>query len=238
MKFLDFDVESNLLENKSIIGVDEVGVGDYFGPLCACAVFIDAKNISKVAQLGIKDSKKISDKKIKELAAKLKNSKLISYSLAHLNPSGYNKLNKNYNAHILKMFVHLKAINSLSAKLKNDKYDYILIDKYASAENMLKYYNELVLSNNWANFKEINEDVLIANKAETYSISVAAASILARDQFLTLIVKMNEEYNTIFPLGAGQKVSEFAKDFFAKHNYSEDVILNTCKKSFKMKILE
>ncbi|EIN14993.1 Ribonuclease HII [Mycoplasmopsis agalactiae 14628] len=237
MKFFDFVLESNLLENKSIIGVDEVGVGDYFGPLCACAVFIDAKNVAKVAQLGIKDSKKLSDKKIKELALKLKNSKLISYSLAHLNPSGYNKLNKNYNANILKMFVHLKAINSLTAKLNNYKYDYIFIDKYASAENMLKYYNELVLINNWANFKEINGDVLIANKAESHSISVAAASILARDHFLTLIAKMNEEYNTIFPLGAGSKVSEFAKDFFAKHNYSDDVISNTCKKSFKMKIL-
>ncbi|TKA59108.1 Ribonuclease HII (RNase HII) [Mycoplasmopsis bovis 8790] len=237
MQFLDLDVESSLLVNKSIIGVDEVGVGDYFGPLCACAVFIDAKNVNKLAELGIKDSKKLSDKKIKELASKLKNSGLIHYSLAHLNPSGYNKLNKNYNAHILKMFVHLKAINSLSAKIENDKHDYILIDKYASAENMLKYYNELVISNNWANFKEINDDVLIANKAETYSISVAAASILARDQFLTLIAKMNDEYNTVFPLGAGSKVNQFAKDFFAKHNYDDDVIEKTCKKSFKMNIL-
>ncbi|AXJ68669.1 ribonuclease HIII [Mycoplasmopsis bovis] len=237
MQFLDLDVESSLLENKSIIGVDEVGVGDYFGPLCACAVFIDAQNVNKVAELGIKDSKKLSDKRIKELALKLKNSGLIHYSLAHLNPSGYNKLNKSYNANILKMFVHLKAINSVVFKLKNIKYDYIFIDKYASVDNMLKYYNELVINNNWANFQEINEDILIANKAESYSISVAAASILARDQFLTLVSKMNDEYNTVFPLGAGPKVNAFAKDFFAKHSYDEEVIKKTCKKSFKMNIL-
>lgn len=49
---------------------------------------------------------------------------------------------------------------------------------------------------------------------------------------------MNEEYNIIFFFGVGKKVSEFVKDFFVKYNYSEDVILNICKKSFKMKILE
>lgn len=79
------------------------------------------------------------------------------------------------------MFVYFKVINLLSVKLENDKYDYIFIDKYVLVENMLKYYNELVISNNWVNFKEINEDVLIVNNVELYSISVAAVFILVRD---------------------------------------------------------
>lgn len=79
------------------------------------------------------------------------------------------------------MFVYFKVINLLSVKLKNDKYDYIFIDKYVLVENMLKYYNELVISNNWVNFKEINEDVLIVNKVEIYSISVVVVFILVRD---------------------------------------------------------
>lgn len=79
------------------------------------------------------------------------------------------------------MFVYFKIINLLSVKLENDKYDYIFIDKYVLVENMLKYYNELVMSNNWVSFKEINEDVLIVNKVELYSISVVVVFILVRD---------------------------------------------------------
>lgn len=79
------------------------------------------------------------------------------------------------------MFVYFKVINLLSVKLENDKYDYIFIDKYVLVENMLKYYNELVISNNWVNFKEINEDVLIVNNVELYSISVVVVFILVRD---------------------------------------------------------
>lgn len=79
------------------------------------------------------------------------------------------------------MFVYFKVINLLSVKLENEKYDYIFIDKYVLVENMLKYYNELVISNNWVNFKEINEDVLIVNNVELYSISVVVVFILVRD---------------------------------------------------------
>ncbi|MBZ4203499.1 ribonuclease HIII [Mycoplasma tauri] len=231
MDFKDYD-PSLLLNEKNIIGVDESGVGDYFGPLCASAVFIPLQNIEKVEELGIKDSKLItSSKKIKELANKLKNSGLIKYAISHLSPAGFNKLNNSYNTNVLKMFVHLSAINKVSESI--DDIDYVFIDKYSNNNSIKKYYDTLIM-NNWANFKPIKCDVILANKAESLSVAVAAASILARDFLIKKMDQMNNQYNVVFPLGAGNNVKVFAFNFFKKHNFDKELINNTCKKSFKM----
>lgn len=231
MKFIDANQNFDLdLNNKLIIGVDESGVGDYFGPLCAAAVLIPLNNYQKVLNLGVTDSKKISNNKILEIAPKLK--KLVIYGLAHLNPSGYNKLIKTaYNANELKMFIHLKAINQVQVKT-NNLYDYVFIDQYSTTNSINGYYKKIIINNNWANLQEIKKDIILAQHAEEKNLAVAAASILARELYLVKMQEMNNLYNLEFPLGSSNKVKDFAKNLFTKiPNEKQKEI---CKLSFDM----
>lgn len=232
MSFIEYTIDFIELKNKNIIGIDEVGVGDYFGPLCSAAVYVPYENIKELEKIGgIGDSKKLSDTKILSLAKKIKESNLVKYSIFHLTPNGYNSLNKNYNANYLKMFTHLKAFS----KLSEIKVDYIFIDQYSTKNSILKYYNDFVFKNNWANLKEFNSDVLLANKAESLHISVAIASILARADFLEFMKNMNIKYNVQFPFGAGNNVKEFAEEFFNSVGNDENIKIHTSKQSFDMK---
>ncbi|WP_027120397.1 ribonuclease HIII [Mycoplasmopsis lipofaciens] len=231
MKFIEYNF-SIKLDDKNVIGVDEVGVGDYFGPLVSAAVFIPRENRQKLIDLGVKDSKKITDTKILEIAYKIK--QLTKYAIHHLSPKGYNVLNKSYNANYLKMFTHLSSISQLQKTLS--QIDFVFIDKYSNSKSIEKYFINLMKTNNWAKFPEIKGDILLAYKGESVSLEIACASILAREYFLNFMKKMNEQYNTIFPLGASNKVKEFAKTFFKNHpNIQKN---DVCKKSFKMDLEE
>lgn len=214
------------LKDKKIIGIDETGVGDYFGPIVSCAAFIPLKNIENVKALGIKDSKKISDKKILKISDEL--SKLVYYSIHHLSPQGYNSLNKIYNSNELKMFSHLNAIQKLQERLE---IDYIFIDQYSTLNSIEKYY-ETFMSKNWANLKPFKTKVLLSTKAEDIDLSVAVASVLARGYFLRYMRDMNEKYNIEFPLGAGKKVKEFVQEFNKKN--SIDTLNKVAKMHFKI----
>ena len=52
------------------IGCDEVGTGDYFGPLVVCCAYVPEELISKLQAMGIKDSKALEDPEICHLPNK------------------------------------------------------------------------------------------------------------------------------------------------------------------------
>jgi len=54
------------------IGSDESGKGDYFGPLVVAGVVVDDTIVPLLVELGVKDSKRLSDNSVKELAARIK----------------------------------------------------------------------------------------------------------------------------------------------------------------------
>ena len=54
-----------------ICGVDDAGRGSMLGPLVIAGILIDKKRIRKLSLLGVKDSKKLSPKKRKELYKKI-----------------------------------------------------------------------------------------------------------------------------------------------------------------------
>lgn len=228
MIFIDSNEKDlTFLNNKKVIGVDESGVGDYFGPLCAAAVYIPLQNRNKVLELGVKDSKKLTDKKILEIAPTLK--KLVLFSTNLLYPKGFNSLVKNnYNTNALKMFVHLKTINTLETKIKD--YDFVVIDQYSTQKSIEGYYS-LMFNKNWANFNEVKENIILIKKAENKCLEVAAASILARELFLLKMQEMNQKYEVVFPFGSSEKVKQFANTFF--ENKTEEME-NVCKMIFNM----
>ncbi|MEE3928379.1 ribonuclease HIII [Mycoplasmopsis ciconiae] len=230
MNFFEIDKSNyrNLYKHK-IIGVDEVGVGDYFAPLVACAVYIPPVSIQVLNQIGIKDSKKLSDKKIRELAKTIKEH--VWFSLNHLSAKGYNNLTANdkYNANELKFFLHTKCINDLENRINFELV--IVIDQYTTL-NSIKRYHQKIFNDNWAQLKEYKNDQYFINKAENYFLAVACASILARDFLLDYMDKISQKYNFNFPLGASAQVKEKVKEFASIHG--EKQLYEVCKKSFKI----
>lgn len=216
----------SLLNNKNIIGCDETGVGDYLTPLVAAAVYVDKDNIDKLVSLGVKDSKKISDEKIKEIFLNIKD--LIKFRVNHLTQKGYNNLNKYMNAHELKMFLHLKSITQLEKIDKVDE-DLILIDQFTNVNSVEKYYETLMLSK--LKTDEIQKEIILAEKAESIHVAVAAASIVARYYFLEMMQEQEEVCEMKFPLGTNEKVEQVAIDFCQK--FGRKALYEIAKISFK-----
>jgi len=180
------------------MGSDESGKGDYFGPLVVAACYVGRQNRDKVLALGVRDSKKIRDQKILELAPKIK--QLCEHEICLLSPKMYNQsyfIEKNLN-HILVQLhtqVHL-ALHSRCTGVKG-----IIIDQFTPRKNIL--VNAL---------KSLQLPVEQAPKAEEY-LPVACASILAREAFLLAISDLEYKYDLFFPKGAGLQVDLAAKAF-------------------------
>lgn len=85
-----FDIEKKFFEegNRYFIGIDEVGRGPLAGDVVACAVCVDFSNLIE----GIKDSKKLSEKKREKLATIIKE-EAVDFSLAGASPEVIDKIN-------------------------------------------------------------------------------------------------------------------------------------------------
>ncbi len=201
--FLEY--KEGMFEDKKIIGVDETGVGDYLTPLVACAAFVEPINIDKIKELGVTDSKLMTDKKILEIFPMLKD--LVIFSVNHLTQKGYNSLNKYMNANELKMFLHIKCINRLELTKKVSS-DMIIIDQFSNESSIDKYYTTLVEGKLSA--ESFLKPVLLLEKAESKHISVAVASVIARYHFLKMMEEQDEEIEMKTPLGTNEIVEKFA----------------------------
>ena len=105
----DIQIEYQKYSNLSAVGSDEVGTGDYFGPIVVCASFVKEDQIEELRQLGVKDSKLLTDRQMIPLALKIAN--IIPYSIVLLQPNKINRLKSNYaNLNFIKAFLHNKAI--------------------------------------------------------------------------------------------------------------------------------
>lgn len=178
-----------------IVGMDEVGTGDYFGPVVTCACYIPNECIDKVKALKVNDSKKIDDKQIKVIAKQLK--KVVIAETCVCQPSVYNKIiDKFDNSNIVKAICHNDALTKLTNKLKNKQYQ-VILDQFVARQH---YYDYLAK----AKIKAIYINV-IEMKAESKYLSVAAASVIARDAFLTYMDKLSAKAGVKLPRGSVEK---------------------------------
>lgn len=192
----------------SVIGSDETGTGDYFGPVTVAAVYVPVDKIELVKELGVKDSKQLTDDYMRKIAPDLM--KVCMHSILTLRNDKYNALQaKGYSQGKIKAMMHNQALKHVLHKILPERPDYILIDQFAERGI---YYNHI------KNEKEIvRENVLFSTKAENLHVAVATASILARYAFLK---EMDRLAATVgFPLqkGAGRKVDEMAARILQKH---------------------
>ncbi|HHX93540.1 MAG TPA: ribonuclease HIII [Tenericutes bacterium] len=203
----------------SSIGSDEVGTGDYFGPIVVTACFVLKNDIKELEKLGVNDSKKITDEKILKIAPHLLK-KLIYSSLIVTNEEYNKNYSKNFNLNKMKAILHNKVLVDITKKVKD--YDFIIVDKFAKESNYFKYLKET---------KTIVKDITFLEKAENKHLSVAASSIISRYIFLKEIKKLSDKLKINLPLGAGNKVDKTAKMLIDK--YGEDILKSIAKYNFK-----
>ena len=224
--------ETKINDIKSYIGCDEVGVGDYFGGIVCCSVFVDELTSKKLETLNVNDSKKITDEQIILLAPKIK--KICSYVTKVISPKEYNNLYKEYkNAHIIKTYGHNYCITKLRELIGNNVLVYM--DEYCSEENYIKYLNKLGIENS-----SINKVNHFETKSESKYIAVAAASIIARYEFLMMIKKLVNKLNEFdglnfetLPLGASNKEIIFESISKIENIIGNDKLKYFIKTNFK-----
>lgn len=185
----------------SVLGSDETGTGDYFGPITVAAVYVPSSKIELINELGVKDSKMLTDDYMRKIAPDLRAACI--HSVLILRNEKYNALQaKGYSQGKMKAMMHNKALGHTLEKMAPEKPAHILIDQFAERG---VYYNYL------KNEREIVRDgVLFSTKAEQLHVSVATASILARAAFLKEMDRLSELAGVALQKGASSKVDALA----------------------------
>ena len=191
-----------------IIGTDESGKGDYFGPLVSAGVYIDEQSARDLIACGAKDSKRLSDNKNSELAHEIAKICKGRFAIIEISPEKYNDLYEQFkkekkNLNTLLAWGHAKAIEEILSKVDCKV---AIADQFADESFILGKLQE--------RGKGIR--LIQMHKAEQ-NITVAAASVLARARFLLKLSKLSEEYSIDLPKGASQAVVQNAKRFVDVH---------------------
>lgn len=211
--------DTDNLNNYSTIGSDEVGCGDYFGPIVVCAAFVGVLDHEFLNELKVMDSKKINDDRIKEIAPIIM--KRIPYSAYILSNEEYNNLDHSkVNLNKIKALLHNKVLFNLVNK--DLKYEKIVVDEFTPSKN---YYSYLSDTSN------VVKNITFTQKAEDKCLSVACASIISRYIFLREMYKLSEEVGKVIPLGAGSNVDLFARELVTKKGM--DILNKYVKLNFK-----
>jgi ribonuclease HIII len=205
---------------SSAIGSDEVGTGDYFGPIVVTSAYVSKDDIEFVESLGIKDSKKLTDDKIKEIVPKL--IKRIKYKSQILTNIEYNEKHKNtFNMNKIKAVMHNKVLYRMVNE-ENLNYDYIIVDEFAREA---RYYEYLEDNPN------IQRGITFITKAEDKNLAVASASVISRYIFLKEFDKICDDIHIPLPKGAGKDVDEIGKEVVEK--YGKEKLKEIAKYNFK-----
>lgn len=203
---MNSELPSNISE-LSVIGSDEVGTGDFFGPITVVAAYVRKQDIPLLKELGVRDSKNLNDEKIIELAKILKG--MVPFSLMTLKNEKYNQVqNSGLSQGKMKALLHNQAILKVLEKIAPEKPEAILIDQFVQANT---YFQHLQGQQRIA-----RENVYFSTKAEGIHLAVAAASILARYAFIQYINQLSEVAGFKIPKGAGSQVDEAAAKLILK----------------------
>lgn len=227
-EFIEFYLEPNILKSFKFshpeeyidrfphIGSDEAGKGDFFGSLCIAAVYADEAGILKLLKMGIKDNKKLSDKKVQEFAKEIK--KEFLHHIIRIHPPKYNELYEKFgNLNKLLAWAHAAVIEQITQKTPCTQ---VMIDKFAS-EGLISSYVER---------KRKGLDLKIFPRAEE-DVVVAAAAILSRSAFLDSLEKLGEEIEQVLPKGASAKTKEIGGKIIKEKGLP--ALEKVCKKHFK-----
>jgi len=199
------------------IGSDEVGTGDFFGPIEVCAAYVTEEDRAYLNELGVTDSKKMDDAAIRGLGPKL--IRRFAYSNLSLDNARFNVITGENNMNRIKARLHNRVLLNLHERFPDA---YIYQDQFAAPDLYYSYLKEE---------PAVLRDIHFATKGESLYPSVALGSVIARYAFLRNMDKLDAKYGVHFPLGSGQKVADFAFEFAKIHGIS--TLKDVAKTNFK-----
>ena len=177
------------------VGSDEVGTGDYYGPIVVTASFVSKDNIPFLTELGVRDSKKLSDEQILKIVPKI--IKKIPYKTIMLSNKEYNdNYGKDMNMNKIKAVLHNKVLTEM---VKDNEYDYIVVDQFEPESSYYKHLSEV---------PSPLKGITFITKAEDKCLSVACSSLISRYIFVKEIDKLGDKYGIFLPKGANYYVED------------------------------
>lgn len=211
------DIEVEIPSNISSVGSDEVGTGDYYGPIVVTASFVSKENIPFLTELGVKDSKKLSDEQILKIVPKI--IKKIPYKTIMLSNKEYNdNYGKDMNMNKIKAVLHNKVLTEM---VKDNNYDYIVVDQFEPEKS---YYNHL------SDVPNPLKGITFITKAEDKCLSVAVSSLISRYIFIKEMDKLGDKYGIFLPKGANYYVEDIGIKLVNK--YGEKILHDIAKLNF------
>lgn len=196
-----------------VIGLDEAGKGDYFGPLVVAAV---AGSEEELRPLGVADSKTVSDKRTLALAAQIHTAFPVEVITVY--PERYNELYARMrNLNRLLAWCHARALENLLARVPVER---VLADQFAAPDVLLRALKE----------RGRAARLLQMHRAEAHA-TVAAASLVARGEFLTRLDGLARKWNVELPKGAGPQVDAAGRKIWSKGGI--DLLRQVAKLHFK-----
>jgi len=217
-------LDPTMLERR--IGVDESGKGDFFGPLVIAGVFVDEAAAHNLMELGVRDSKLIkSDARIADIAKQIRTSTGCVTDVVAIGPEKYNQLHARMkNVNDILGWGHARVIENLLARVDSPK---AISDQFGNKKIIERALME----------RGRKIELIQRHKAES-DLAVAAASIIARDEFVVRLRRLGKEQGMELPKGASTAVQEAGFELVAKHG--RDVLDKVAKTHFRttQKVLE
>ena len=211
------DIEIEIPSDISSVGSDEVGTGDYYGPIVVTASFVSKDNIPFLTELGVRDSKKLSDEQILKIVPKI--IKKIPYKTIMLSNKEYNdNYGKDMNMNKIKAVLHNKVLTEM---VKDNNYDYIVVDQFEPEKS---YYNHL------SDVPNPLKGITFITKAEDKCLSVAVSSLISRYIFIKEMDKLGDKYGIFLPKGANYYVEDIGIKLVNK--YGEKILHDIAKLNF------
>jgi len=201
---------------EDLIGTDESGKGDYFGPLVAAAVCIPAGQEAVLKELGVRDSKQMTDASASRAAEAIRAG--YAHEIVAIGPERYNELYGEFeNLNYMLAWATAKAVKGVTDKhpCRN-----VLSDKFG---------NERLIANALV---KVGVEVSLTQRTKAeINPAVAAASIVARDEFLRRLAALGKKEGTKLPKGAGSPVLSVARKLY--HDGGMDILRRVAKLHFK-----
>ena len=193
------------------IGSDEVGTGDYFGPIIVTATLVNKDTRKLLEELKIMDSKKMTDDKILRCAPIIM--KKIPYVTFTLSNEKFNDLSgKGFNMNKIKAILHNRVLYELSNK--GFSYHKIIVDQFTTPRSYFSYLKQ-------ENVTDKVTKITFLTKGESKHLSVAAASVISRYIFLQEMDKLSNKYGVTLLKGASDKVDDVGKKIVSKYGKAE-----------------
>ena len=209
--------ETTIPIDISSVGSDEVGTGDYYGPIVVTASYVNKDDIPFLTELGVKDSKKLSDEQILKIVPKI--IKKIKYKTIMLSNKEYNKnYGKDMNVNKIKAVLHNKVLTEM---VKDNEYDYIVVDQFEPESSYYKHLSEV---------PSPLKGITFITKAEDKCLSVACSSLISRYIFVKEIDKLGDKYGIFLPKGANYYVEDVGIKLVEK--YGVNVLKEVAKLNF------